>query len=392
MNKRNFHKNQTGLTFIELLIAMALSGILMAGLFRVFEANRTTLALTESMSQAQEAGRFALEVLSRDIRMAAYGGCVNSDTRVDNFVDEADAEFDAGKHRFATGISVIDSYDPLVGPASIGGVVPLTGSDVFFTSGAVVTDLLVSKSSATSGTSMQVSGPAGQLAMLVKGEVILVTDCSNASVFSISKTVAGTTLGVFHEKVVSGGPDNTDFNLNYSYENGSTVLMITNASYFVAPTSWAEGNSLYRFSSVEGGAAVELMPFIESVVFTYGVDTDNNDNSVDRYVSGDELNNLAYQEAYDPAYQEEYDKQIAAGASEEDAKTAAEQYADGIGDAAAAAADITDYLVSVRIQIITRSQQSVGANQLDGFPDDGHLRKRFTRVIFVRNAGIGNDS
>ena len=73
-------------------------------------------------------------------------------------------------------------------------------------------------------------------------------------------------------------------------------------------------------------------------------------------------------------------------------KTAAEQYADGIGDAAAAAADITDYLVSVRIQIITRSQQSVGANQLDGFPDDGHLRKRFTRVIFVRNAGIGNDS
>lgn len=66
-----------GISLIEMMIAMVIGLVLMLGVIQVFSASRTASMLAEGSARAQENGRFALEFLQRDIRMAGHFGCVN---------------------------------------------------------------------------------------------------------------------------------------------------------------------------------------------------------------------------------------------------------------------------------------------------------------------------
>jgi type IV pilus assembly protein PilW len=67
----------SGLTLIELMVALAIGAFLMIGAVTVFMQSRTTFRLNDTLSRLQENGRFALEVLEPDIRMANYFGLTN---------------------------------------------------------------------------------------------------------------------------------------------------------------------------------------------------------------------------------------------------------------------------------------------------------------------------
>jgi len=73
-----------GLSLIELLVAIALGGLLMGGAISLFVNNRATYEITNDMARLQENARFALQLLTRDIRMAGYVGCVNDLTKVND--------------------------------------------------------------------------------------------------------------------------------------------------------------------------------------------------------------------------------------------------------------------------------------------------------------------
>jgi type IV pilus assembly protein PilW len=66
-----------GLSLVELLVAVALGAILMAGAVTLFVNNRATYEVTNDMARLQENARFALEEMTRTIRMAGHTGCVN---------------------------------------------------------------------------------------------------------------------------------------------------------------------------------------------------------------------------------------------------------------------------------------------------------------------------
>ncbi|WP_031340774.1 PilW family protein, partial [Xanthomonas maliensis] len=66
-----------GISLIEMMIAMVIGLVLMLGVIQVFSASRTASMLAEGNARAQENGRFALDFLQRDIRMAGHFGCVN---------------------------------------------------------------------------------------------------------------------------------------------------------------------------------------------------------------------------------------------------------------------------------------------------------------------------
>jgi len=74
---RIWRATQTGLSLVELMIAMVLGLIIISAVLYVFAGNRASYSHQESLSHIQESGRFALELLSRDIRMAGYAGCGN---------------------------------------------------------------------------------------------------------------------------------------------------------------------------------------------------------------------------------------------------------------------------------------------------------------------------
>lgn len=66
------HRRQRGLSLIELMIAITLGLLLLAGITQIFLANKVTFNTTDSLSRLEENGRFAMEILAKHIRMAGY--------------------------------------------------------------------------------------------------------------------------------------------------------------------------------------------------------------------------------------------------------------------------------------------------------------------------------
>jgi type IV pilus assembly protein PilW len=65
-------KNESGLTLIELLIAMAISGVLLGAMLMTFHGQSTSYNSQQEVTSLQENMWAALQLMSRDIRMAGY--------------------------------------------------------------------------------------------------------------------------------------------------------------------------------------------------------------------------------------------------------------------------------------------------------------------------------
>lgn len=70
--RTHFSRLQTGLSIVELLVALALGMLLLTGVMQVFLSTRQTIGTTEAMARVQENGRFALEFISQSARVAGY--------------------------------------------------------------------------------------------------------------------------------------------------------------------------------------------------------------------------------------------------------------------------------------------------------------------------------
>lgn len=70
----NHMKKQYGLTLVELMIAVTLGLILLLGLATIYERNSVTRNELERSSRQLENGRYALQLLSSDIKLAGYLG------------------------------------------------------------------------------------------------------------------------------------------------------------------------------------------------------------------------------------------------------------------------------------------------------------------------------
>ncbi len=62
---------QRGLTLVELMVALALSLLLLAGTIQIFISSKQSYRVQDALSRLQENSRAAVDLLSRDIRAAA---------------------------------------------------------------------------------------------------------------------------------------------------------------------------------------------------------------------------------------------------------------------------------------------------------------------------------
>lgn len=67
-----FAHTQRGLTLVEILVALTISAFLIAGVIQLFVGSKQTYRGQDALSRIQENGRFALDTMARDIRMAGY--------------------------------------------------------------------------------------------------------------------------------------------------------------------------------------------------------------------------------------------------------------------------------------------------------------------------------
>lgn len=66
---------ERGLSIVELMIAMVLGLLLIAGVLQVFLGNRQAQRVEQSVSRIEENGRVAMDLLVQDLRMTGYYGC-----------------------------------------------------------------------------------------------------------------------------------------------------------------------------------------------------------------------------------------------------------------------------------------------------------------------------
>lgn len=61
-----------GISLVELMVSLAVSALLIAGVFQIYLGNRQSYTTQQGISQVQESGRFATLFMSRSIRHAGY--------------------------------------------------------------------------------------------------------------------------------------------------------------------------------------------------------------------------------------------------------------------------------------------------------------------------------
>jgi type II secretory pathway pseudopilin PulG len=70
---------QTGISMVEVLVALVISLFLLSGIVQVYLGNKTAYRFTEAVARIQENGRFAIESITQDLRMAGFFGCAMFD-------------------------------------------------------------------------------------------------------------------------------------------------------------------------------------------------------------------------------------------------------------------------------------------------------------------------
>lgn len=249
---------QSGVTLVELLIAMLIGTFLVGGVLQVFAGARQTYRVHEATSRMQESGRMALEVLTRDIRMADYWGCASKSIDLVNNLDSSGA----GYKDFVTG--GIEGTD---GAAGAPDSLILRGG---FDSGISVDPPYGPQASAN----IKVNTASG----LKQYDIVMVSDCSQGDVFQITNADPNTS-GVLVHNTGNGNPGNYNASnpgcpgvnahcLSKVYGADAKVLVTREIIYNIGMGS--EGQpALFR-----NGA--EFLDGIENLQILYGEDLDGN--------------------------------------------------------------------------------------------------------------------
>lgn len=71
------HSHQRGFTLVELLVTVTLGLLVIAGIGQIYTAAKRSYDIQTSLARLQDAGRYAVDVITQDVRRAGYWGLTN---------------------------------------------------------------------------------------------------------------------------------------------------------------------------------------------------------------------------------------------------------------------------------------------------------------------------
>lgn len=307
MSVMQTHKKQKGLTLVELMIAVVLGLILVAGVIQIFVANKQTYRITDAQSRLQENARFTLDLLTRDIRSAGYSGCRTIEKMNVNQIANAPVPTLMGENTIIMG-SEADSLTswspPLELPATLKAkVVPRT--DVITLQHGTSCGATLTKSIGSSNGDIKVFAPNS--CNITAGNILMIADCEDAHIFRASAD--STSQNIVHKEgnqteyfcksygtVVSENPGEPD-KLNNAecttgesklYNYDAEVFKFSAVTYFIHRENDDDPPALWVYDQTSNSSS-ELVEGIEDLQVLYGAD-DNDDDIVDRYVTAKVIN------------------------------------------------------------------------------------------------------
>lgn len=286
----NTLRKQRGLTLVELMIAMTIGLLLLGGITSIMISSRQTYRVNEALSRMQDNSRYAFQVLSRDIRMAGYFGCVGSDVDPTNTLNgPTDFLWNFKQTIYGYEATSATTWN-LTPDSSITS--PLGGRDIIVVRGASGdgTSAAIKIANHTGGSppgsaNIKVSEGSG----LAAGDVLMASDCLGTAVFQVTKCCAESPGfdNIVHNTGSTGiVPGNSTNDLGKDYTGGE-VLKVTTRSYYIR-TNGTGRPALYR--KVGTADAEEVVEGIENMQIEYGEDT-NGDITADIYRKADAVAN-----------------------------------------------------------------------------------------------------
>lgn len=281
-------EKQTGLSLVELMIALTLGLVLTLGVTQVFVGSNKTYRTTGAIAFLQENLRFSMSRISRDVRMAGNQGCLVGQPT--DHLDTADAAYEPTL--WAPGQAVIGWEAPGTGlgdQVTLSGFTPGGGgwtegtgetapteitnnavpdTDFIILTGAERADVVLQGNpSATAGT-ISTQGPSG----VNQGTIIVsvLEGCDGGHRFQNANgdgvaSFSGATAG-------SATPGNVTVPDLSGYTDGAAIYLYRSRGYFIGESAGNEP-ALFRVALTPGESQtpVELIRGVENMQILYGV-------------------------------------------------------------------------------------------------------------------------
>lgn len=257
-------RRSRGFTLIELMVAMLLGLIVIAGAASVFVASSATYKSNQGLSEVQTNARIAFELMSRDLRQAGLNGC-NDNGRVADVLNGSPA--DGGTTWWADWNNAVHGYGPgsaTSDPALTVGTAAgdqVAGTDSIQLLGAADSGLSIASDNSEGGTKASIKLNE-KTSDLQDGDVVVICDPDHAAIVQIS-TTNSSTVTFTHNTGNTQSPGNCSKGLGYPTvcsTNGNTYTYGPNSLVAkLAATDWyigvnpAGGKSLYRLALTTSG-------------------------------------------------------------------------------------------------------------------------------------------
>jgi len=290
---RRAHRNG-GFTLIELMVAMILGLIVIAGVTSVFLAGQQSFRTNNALSDVQDGSRIAFELLARDIREAGLTGCDSTSNRIANVLSNQNnpnawwANWGNALHGYGGGNSNgtdgdVNQTDPAVTTGTgVGQRVAGTDSLEIISAGNLPVTIESDKEPAAN---FKLNAPS---TTLQSGDVIIVCSPDHATIVQISNynnnnvTVVHNTGNVVSPGNCSKGlgypTDCSSTNGNiYTFPPNSLIAGLTASDWYIGNNgdSQGSGKSLYRIALVNvnqtgvGTQAQEVVRNVTDMQITY---------------------------------------------------------------------------------------------------------------------------
>ena len=280
-------KRQAGISLVEILIALVISLFLLGGVIQVYLSNQSAYRFGEAVARIQENGRFSIEVMTQDLRMAGFFGCALFDPEdpenIANNLDPSGPGYDSSLYDFVlAGVIQGTEGDGLNGSDSV----TLRGSMPGQLN--VVPPYNVDTSAAIFVNNNDVLQP---------DDIVMISNCRGADIFQITNTTTSPTsnkMAVVHNTGTGEpgnyNPDNCKGGnahcFSQSYGADAAIFRMQTVTYTIAPGASGEP-ALWRS---QNGVDQELIEGVEELQVEYGLDTDD-DDFPNRFVTIDNVAN-----------------------------------------------------------------------------------------------------
>jgi type IV pilus assembly protein PilW len=281
---------QQGLTLVELLIAMLLGVIILAGVIQIFLSTQKSFRLQENLSRVQENGRFAIQFLSRDLRMAGYSGCANL-----NQIEPA-IQADPKNPNPNPTITEFNLSSVLTGQNDVTDQWDadlcddhrcVAGSDVISVQSAGSCGGYLVGNMATDNANIQI--PADNSCQVQAYDLLLLSDCKAADVFIATSASSGNGK----QTIAHATNQNVSPKLSQVYGEDAELFRLQSYTYFLRLND-NDRPGLWRLDNIRGLSSsnpLELIENVENMQILYGEDVNLN-GSADYYVPENEVVDL----------------------------------------------------------------------------------------------------